>query len=168
MFTKLFTILATIKSFTSHNFVINTILSTLISNELGHFGPLGNPLPTACTSIFGFWILCLVCLLTQNLCLSRMAPDVYRVSIQRIWCSVLSHFYSTLWAAGYATITLKDLKFKICCNFFSFCLFIILNTTLTITSGNHLHSYYLHFMRRNRLFTQYPLIKELVLNINLS
>lgn len=31
------------------------MLSTLISNELGHVGALGKQLPTACPSIFGLY-----------------------------------------------------------------------------------------------------------------
>lgn len=35
--------------------LVNVILPALISNKLSHIVPLGSPLPTACTDIFGLY-----------------------------------------------------------------------------------------------------------------
>lgn len=61
------------------------ILSTLNSSELDCIGPLGNPLPTACTSIDGMHREnTLVFSYTHSVPLSRIASCTYGETIQKI------------------------------------------------------------------------------------
>lgn len=74
--------------------LVNVILPALISNKLSHIVPLGNPLPTACTSIFGLyrWNTLVAGLLSTQHAHSLEEHQVLRKHAKGIRGLVLSRF----------------------------------------------------------------------------